>query len=675
MRTIVVFLVAGLIGVSIGTPAGALEPQFLRQYISNTAEATAVSTVAGDGTVVVASELGDGSGISLRRVDPATGTEIVSGTYCVYCQAAAEQHVWQLASEDYRGYVWAAVSAVIPAAAGGGWRNELVLFDDDLDVVRTIDLSTTSPMIVTGVLVGPDGIFASGVGRGTFDGVATDGDDAIVIGVDGQTPRWTTVLRTPGTAFPIAGLAPGAGGGVVTAWSGPSGSFVSQVASDGAVQWNTRVAASGFLFAIAGDGNARVYAGGTAGVLYELNAEGAVVGEGSWGHSTVIYALATRGSDHVIVGGSDVGGDAGDESPLGGTDGFVLELDGNGNTVWDDGIRTPADDAVQDVVSAGRVYASGVTKGSLGSAGVGGGSDAFVAGYTSLVRPSRPTLYPYASDRNASFEWDPPADTGGALTGYELTIQPGGRVYELAADDVYHEVAGLTNGATYTASFVAVNDAGSSDPHVVQFTPWGAPAVPANLVLTRTGNTTATASWNPSAPNGRPVTAYQLLIDGTRTVRVAGTATSVNVTGLTTGTHRFKIRAESDSRSSAYSAEVVLPAVVTPPPTEIRLGDLSEAEGNAPRVANVRVTLGSPAATDVVIEYLPEKGTATAGGDYVFKRGTVTIPRGQTEAVLPIRIKGDRRAEPNETFSMVIVNATGAPVADGTAVVTLLNDD
>ena len=72
------------------------------------------------------------------------------------------------------------------------------------------------------------------------------------------------------------------------------------------------------------------------------------------------------------------------------------------------------------------------------------------------------------------------------------------------------------------------------------------------------------------------------------------------------------------------------------------------------------VSLETAAATDTVISY-SVAGSATGGSDYAALSGTVTIPAGDTSAVIPVSVINDFAVEGNET---VIVSLTGITAGD-----------
>ena len=80
--------------------------------------------------------------------------------------------------------------------------------------------------------------------------------------------------------------------------------------------------------------------------------------------------------------------------------------------------------------------------------------------------------------------------------------------------------------------------------------------------------------------------------------------------------------------------------------------------------------------TDLNIGYATVDGTATtADNDYVAKSGTATIAAGTKSVTISVDINGDTTTEPNETFSVVVTNAGGAVISNGTGTGTINNDD
>jgi hypothetical protein len=77
------------------------------------------------------------------------------------------------------------------------------------------------------------------------------------------------------------------------------------------------------------------------------------------------------------------------------------------------------------------------------------------------------------------------------------------------------------------------------------------------------------------------------------------------------------------------------------------------------------------------VDFATADGTATvADSDYIAASDTLTFGPGETEKTVTVRVKGDRTAEPDETFFVNLTNATGgATILDTQGVGTILNDD
>jgi uncharacterized delta-60 repeat protein len=84
----------------------------------------------------------------------------------------------------------------------------------------------------------------------------------------------------------------------------------------------------------------------------------------------------------------------------------------------------------------------------------------------------------------------------------------------------------------------------------------------------------------------------------------------------------------------------------------------------------------------VSVDYTTRNGTALAGQDYTAKQLTLTFAPGQVSRTIEIDILDDSFIEPDETFSLVLTNATGGAKFPGgtvtsteSAVVTIIDND
>jgi hypothetical protein len=109
---------------------------------------------------------------------------------------------------------------------------------------------------------------------------------------------------------------------------------------------------------------------------------------------------------------------------------------------------------------------------------------------------------------------------------------------------------------------------------------------------------------------------------------------------------------------------------------QLRIGDVSVPEGVADATpATVTVVLDRAAAEPVTVRWATEDGTATAPGDYTEGGDVLTFAPGETSQQITVPVVGDRAEEEDETFAVRLSEAGNAAIADGAAVVTVVNDD
>lgn len=81
----------------------------------------------------------------------------------------------------------------------------------------------------------------------------------------------------------------------------------------------------------------------------------------------------------------------------------------------------------------------------------------------------------------------------------------------------------------------------------------------------------------------------------------------------------------------------------------------------------------------VSVDYATRDGTAKAGEDYLAAVGKLVLYPDETQAVIPVEIIGDNKAEPDETLYLDVTNPVGGSFGAGvvtlTALRTILNDD
>src|SRR6185369_14102228 len=91
--------------------------------------------------------------------------------------------------------------------------------------------------------------------------------------------------------------------------------------------------------------------------------------------------------------------------------------------------------------------------------------------------------------------------------------------------------------------------------------------------------------------------------------------------------------------------------------------------------ATFTVTLLYASNVDVTVHYDTADITAAAGSDYTAASGDVLIPACQTSRTFTVAVKGDRLAEPTETFAVNLSAATNATIDDGQGVGAILDNE
>ncbi|MBL9167564.1 MAG: hypothetical protein JNN07_07465 [Verrucomicrobiales bacterium] len=103
---------------------------------------------------------------------------------------------------------------------------------------------------------------------------------------------------------------------------------------------------------------------------------------------------------------------------------------------------------------------------------------------------------------------------------------------------------------------------------------------------------------------------------------------------------------------------------------------VAQMEGNDGSIpAEVTLNLSRPTPRPVHVHYATLEGTALAGQDFLTRAGWVSFAPGQTSAIVRVPIVTDTRREPNETFSLELLDATHAMRSVDRVIVTILNDD
>ena len=167
---------------------------------------------------------------------------------------------------------------------------------------------------------------------------------------------------------------------------------------------------------------------------------------------------------------------------------------------------------------------------------------------------------------------------------------------------------------------------------------------------------------------------------GTVMVQRSSSITENTITGFENDVweadvHNFGVLyLDSTSTIDALYGNRAIPFDPNTPQLQIR--GVSVTEGNTGAVAaQFAVTLSAASTQTVTVAYATADGTATAGSDYQAASGKLTFAPGETSKTVSVLVKGDRLAEPNETFFVNLSNPSNATIADGHGVGTILDDE
>ncbi len=105
----------------------------------------------------------------------------------------------------------------------------------------------------------------------------------------------------------------------------------------------------------------------------------------------------------------------------------------------------------------------------------------------------------------------------------------------------------------------------------------------------------------------------------------------------------------------------------------LAINDVTVDDGSAGNTAVFTVTLSQASTTAVTVGYATANGSASAGSDYTAVSGTLTFSPGTLTKTISVPILADTTAKPNLTFDLKLSSATGAVIATGSGVGTIVD--
>lgn len=159
----------------------------------------------------------------------------------------------------------------------------------------------------------------------------------------------------------------------------------------------------------------------------------------------------------------------------------------------------------------------------------------------------------------------------------------------------------------------------------------------------------------------------------TRAIRVYGDT-------IPEPTETFEVRLSNPSNATIGNGTAVVTindndGYVPPAGPTISVADASVTEGDTAGTVDVSLTLSEAAPNPVTVDLATSNGSAVAGSDYDAFSGTVTFPANQTTIQQSIGIIGDTDFEGTEDFTVTLSNPSGATISDGSATVTITDND
>jgi chitinase len=106
------------------------------------------------------------------------------------------------------------------------------------------------------------------------------------------------------------------------------------------------------------------------------------------------------------------------------------------------------------------------------------------------------------------------------------------------------------------------------------------------------------------------------------------------------------------------------------------INDVTNAEGKfGTRSFTFTVSLSRATTAAVSVNFATANGSAIAAEDYTAVSGTLVFNAGETTKTIVVDVIGDRKREPDESFSVNLSGASGATIVDASGAGRIRNDD
>lgn len=119
---------------------------------------------------------------------------------------------------------------------------------------------------------------------------------------------------------------------------------------------------------------------------------------------------------------------------------------------------------------------------------------------------------------------------------------------------------------------------------------------------------------------------------------------------------------------------IAIPDWVLVLPPALRVADVTALEGDSAGSTTFAITLSPPSDATVTVNFATEDGTATNPADYLASSGNLNFAPGETVKTVTISLVGDEAEEANESFDLVLSNAS-VDLARARGTATIIDND
>lgn len=275
-------------------------------------------------------------------------------------------------------------------------------------------------------------------------------------------------------------------------------------------------------------------------------------------------------------------------------------------------------------------------------------------------------------------------DEGEALTFAVVQSVAHGTLSGSGANLTYTPSAGYSGSDAFT--FTAADPGATSQPATVSITVTpvnSAPAVASPIADVSVTDQSTSTSLNLAAtftdadlPYGDSLSLA--VVGNSNPALVAPSFSGATLTmGLTAGASGSATLTVRATDSHGLFAEDSFVVTVSRPALSVSISDVVVTEVNSGvRAAVFTVSLSAPAPAAITVTYRTGDGTAVEGSDYTaVTSGTLTFAAGTSSRTLTINTTGDVIDEEDENFHVLLSGASGAAIADGDGLGTIIDND